>query len=364
MESFVEEALMSLANETSSCSYYSSQEYLAVGILHTVFGAISFLATLFVIGLIVLFKKYRFFVQRLVLYISLAAMLFVLVDAIRNVDYFPQNEATERYCMAIGFMSQYAHWAMLMAMCMLTLDILLRLRLDTPDKNEATKQFEFFYIAVIVFVPLALNWIPFVFGAYGKAGDWCWIRDTHGPPNCTTWYTGVVLQFTLWWGPFVFLSLSLVVSYVAIIIKLQVEKRRWQGQYNPEEQIIRKNLRKEVRSLVWFPIIFIIFVLFPLINRLQNAITNKPILVLWILHAVIAPLQGGFIALAYALDPETRKRLNWRDLSGACRNFFRAEQGTVREYSAVVATEAIPSPYERLNKPESIHKYGSGTGTE
>ena len=356
---------MSLANATNSCSTYSGEDYIVVGILHTVFGALSFLATLFVICLIVLFKKYRFFVQRLVLYLSIAAMLFALVDTIRNVDYMPQNEATERYCQAVGFINQCSHWAVLLAVCMLTLDILLRLRLDTPDKYEATKQFEFFYIAVIVFVPLSLNWVPFVFGAYGRAGDWCWIRNSLDPPDCSTWITGVILQFTLWWSPFVLLGLSLVGSYLVIIIKLQVEKRKWRGRYHPEEQINRKYLRKEIRSIVWFPIIFIIFNIFSLINRIQTSVSDSPALVLWILDAVITPLQGGFIALAYALDPETRKRLNWRDLCAACRNFCRAEQGTVEEYRAIVATEAIPSPYQRPTKPSgSVHKYGSYDNTD
>ena len=347
-------------NGTNSCTNrFSYDESTIIAGLHTLTASISFIAAALVIFLIVLFKKYRVFVQRLILYLSVAAMITSLVNALMKVDYIVHNSATETYCVVIGFLAQYTQWTALLAVCILTLDILLKLKVEASSRYE-TKFFEVLCIGTIFLLPLTFNSVPFVFHAYGNAGEWCWIRNTLEIGNCTTWETGVILQFSLWWGPLFVILVSLVVIYFGIVIRLQWEKMRWWGKYDHDEQIIRKNIRKEIRSIFWFPIIFIIFNAFPLANRIQNAVSQDPVLALWIMHAVISPLQGGFIALAYSLDPETRKRLNWADIRASFRNLMKQDQGKVKEYVAEVTTEGIASPYEPLmNNPENKYKYRS-----
>ena len=344
-------------NGTNVCTNFTYNEDTIIAGLHVVTASISFFAAAFVICLIVLFKKYRVFVQRLVLYLSMAAMMSSLVNTLVKVDYIVKNSATEIYCVVIGFLAQYTQWTMLLAVCILTLDILLKLKVEAPSRYE-TKFFEVLYVGTIFLVPLTFNSVPFVFDAYGNAGEWCWIKNSLG--NCTAWEIGVIFQFSLWWGPLFAILLGLMVVYFGIVFQLQWEKKRWRGKYDHDEQMIRKNIRKEIRSIFWFPIIFIIFNVFPLANRIQNAVDQTPILALWIMHAVVSPLQGGFIALAYSLDPETRKRLNWADICASFRNFMKQDQGKVKEYTAVVTTEGIASPYEPLmNNPEIRYNYSS-----
>ena len=352
---------MSENRTNSTCEEYSQTEYLIVASLHTASASVSFFATLFVILLIFLFKKYRVFVQRLILYLSVAAMLISLTDALSKVDYVVKNQITETYCVAIGFLSQYSQWTVLLAVCVLTLHIILKLRLNFMGRYETKRLLELLYVSVVFLIPLVPSGIPFIYEAYGSAGEWCWIKNTQGMSyNCTAWKTGIILQFALWWAPLFLIVLGLVIVYIGFIIQLQCEKRQYRGQFDPDDQVIRKNIRKEIRSIFWFPIIFIIFNIFPLVNRIQNAISQTPILELWILHAVVSPLQGGFIALAYSLDPETRKRLNRADIAASLRNLLKQDQGRVKEYSALVTTEGIASPYDQLlSGSETVHSYSS-----
>ena len=61
--------------EDNCTSPYTSTEYAIVAGLNAATAFISLLASLFVVSLIVLFKKHRFFTQRLVLYLTVSVIL-------------------------------------------------------------------------------------------------------------------------------------------------------------------------------------------------------------------------------------------------------------------------------------------------
>ena len=64
-------------------------------------------------------------------------------------------------------------------------------------------------------------------------------------------------------------------------------------------------------------------------NRIHGAFSDEPSLALWILHAFFSPLRGGFIALAYALDGQTVRRLLHNRLA-----IFQRRKSHVMEYPA------------------------------
>ena len=66
-------------------------------------------------------------------------------------------------------------------------------------------------------------------------------------------------------------------------------------------------------------------------NRIHDAFVSEPSLALWVLHALFSPLRGGFIALAYALDGQTVRRM--LKSSMICTLFRRGgARRNVREY--------------------------------
>jgi len=98
---------------------------------------------------------------------------------------------------------------------------------------------------------------------------------------------------------------------------VKTQHHLWEGKYDPETERRKEMQLKEVRPLLWYPLIFLLLNLFPLINRLYDASDGPPIIALWYLQAIFSPLQGGFIAIVYTLDKETRQRLNCAEIRGA-----------------------------------------------
>ena len=294
----------SVAENTSSrCSVFATTEYAIVAGVSAASASVSFIACLGVITLIILFKKYLFFTQRLILYLTIAALLNSVSYMLHRVDYTHENEATRGFCVFIGFFGQNTSWAELIAICCITINIFLNVVL-----HKNTEKAEKLYIFMIFVFPFLFNWIPFIELAYGKAGAWCWIRSKSEDGNCTTFKFGVYLRFVLWYVPLYVVLVILIALYIVSIFKAGRERWQYEGKYDPEARQLHKQQQKEVTSVIWYPLIYLLINIIPLINRIHDVASNDSSLVLWYMHGIIIPLLGGFIALAFTLDPETLRR--------------------------------------------------------
>lgn len=286
-----------------SCSPYDSPEYIGVTITSVISGFVSFLASCFVISLILFFKKWQFLVQRLILYLSIATLLQGISSMIHRVDYVETDTAKMGFCVFSGFFEQHSGWMQLSAVTCITVHLFLcavvKVRLE---------KLEPVYVVIIFLLPLGFNWIPFIQLAYGRAGAWCWIRSDND--NCAPFAFGKVLRLVLWYVPLYVILIILIILYIVILIKVHRARRHWVGSYDPNSERLKAQMEEEVAPIVWYPLIYLVLNLIPFINRIHNfAQPDDPNLVLWYLHALTYPLTGGFIALAFTLDPKTRKRL-------------------------------------------------------
>lgn len=313
---------------TNSCSPFTGSEYAAVGGLYAASGFISLLASCFVLFLIVLFKRWKFFTQRMVLYLAASVAFQSVAAIIARVDY--NNETTEfyvRFCEFSAFVGQNASWSVLMAVASITVYVFV---LSVFSKR--TDRLEIGYVLFTFVLPLLFNWIPFIERTYGKAGAWCWIRNQDDMCNTTAF--GVVLQFVLWYVPLYVILCILIGLYVTILVKVHCFSRnRWIVDYKHEEENRNKQLSREIRWLLWYPLIYFIINLFPLCLRIHGlAAPRNPNLGLWILTAIFLPLQGLLNAIVFALDVDTRKKLKWVHLRAAAGEFCRSSDDDIIEY--------------------------------
>ena len=290
-------------DNTSVCSAFEGEDFAIVAGVGAASGFISFVACLGVITLIFLFKKYLFFTQRLILYLTIAALLHSVGFMLRRVDYTHENEATRGFCVFIGFFELTMAWAELIAICCITINLFLNAVL-----RKNTEKLEKIYIVMIFIFPFIFSWIPFINRAYGKAGAWCWIRSRTEDDSCATFKFGIYLRFILWYIPLYVTLIVLIVVYIIIIYKLSRDKWQYEGKYDPEAKQLRERRQKEVQPIIWYPLIYLLINIAPFINRIHDTAVDSPLLVLWYLHAAILPLQGGFLAVAFTLDPETLRR--------------------------------------------------------
>lgn len=306
------------------------QEIALISITATVAG-LSFFCCWLVIFLIIIFKKYRFFSQRLILYIVIAAMLSSFARTINlsikldSID----DEVAEYYCSITGFMDQYTSACFLLAIAILTIDIFLQ----TMFSLRTTKM-EVFYVLFMFLFPLLYCWIPFYYEAYGEAGPWCWIKgDTNEQ---------VMLQFGLFYIP-CFLVYSLL--FILLLVLLYVlYLRRYEYEAKMDVHIVanRAALRKEVKIMLIYPALIMVLNIVPLATRIHDACTQSKF-ELWVFNALVSPLEGAVIAMVFAFDPETRRRLTFSHICSACLN-FSGNAGRVSEYPAEIkVAESVSS---------------------
>ena len=300
-----------------SCSQYDTTEFAAVAVVSASVALVSAVACSVVIAGIVLFKKYLFFTQRLILYLSIAAMVnsMAIMLRLQRVVYYQsefESKVERDLCIASGMLEQITGWWQLMAVVCITCSVFVRVVLKrNPEKAE------WLFFFAIFFLPLTFNWIPFIHSAYGNAGAWCWIRNEDS--DCDYFEFGQYLRFILWYIPLYILLFILLVSYFIILGKIRSLDHKWQGRYDPEGEQQQKMMQGEVRPLLWYPVIYLVLNIFALTNRIQAAFFTDPVLALWFLQAVFSPMQGGFVSLAYALDSETIRRLGCRRTMLMCR---------------------------------------------
>ena len=296
------------SNITNDClDKFRNDIFQAVAIVRAVSGGISVLASLLVILLIVLFKKYLFFTQRLILYLSIASMLNGLAIALQGATYYPDNKHTDVYCSLSAFFEQTTHWSLLLAVASITLDIYLR------EVHKVKKKRDTVYILVIFLSPILFNWVPLLYNTYGHAGPWCWIVLTNR--DCTTNHFGLALRYILWYVPLYIVILATIVIYVIVYVSIRIKIKKFKGKFDPNRKQIIKQRIAQILPLIYYPIIFLLLQIPPTMNRIAELFTENEQLPFWFLHAFFSPLQGGLICIVYALDPGTRDRLRQTSLA-------------------------------------------------
>ena len=340
------ETSVSMNNSYSngSCLEYNSHYSDVITTLAVSMASLSFVACILVVVLILVLKKHHFLTQRLILYLTIAVMLNCFAIGLHKVHYElvnhyeVENRITQPFCRFIGYFWQNTQWFELMAVTAVTLNLFLHAVVKTPKP-----WLEILYLLLIFVLPLTFTWIPFINNAYGNAQFWCWIRKQDD--NCKTFTLGVYLRFSIWFAPLYLILFILVVLYIIVICQVSRQRRSWDGNTNPMVQRQKIKLQKKVRPLIWYPLIYFLLHLFPLANRLSEFFTSKPVYVLWILVAIIIPLQGSLIALTFTLDTQTLRRLY--------RNRFKGTVGGIVSGPGVEEYPAQHIPADSMDSSSS-----------
>lgn len=315
----------------ASCSPYDSNSYVVVAAVSAGLAGLSLLLLSGVIFILIIFKKWKFFSQRLILYLAISSIVVNTGIIFHRVDYHNQtSEFYVRFCEFGGYLDEVSNWMLLMSVYSITTFVSLRIFF-----NKNTEKLEFIYIFFIFAFPLTFTWIPFIWKAYGRAGAWCWIRSEERE-TCEPYFTGQVLQYVLWFGPLHVLMLALIIIYVLLLIKLYRKRNTLSTEYNAASTLQRQNNnmgQQDFKSLIVYPLLYFLLNIFPFISRTYNlVVTDNPSLALWYLAALANPAMGTLITFAYCMDPETRKRLNLKHIRGATMELLQRNE-IVTSYS-------------------------------
>ena len=312
----------------------------------------SMLSTLMCIVTVIIvlsLRLYKHFVHRLALYQVLASM-FVSIAQCLLLLVINYNNSTFHIvsCQVTALLFQYTLWVKLLFTLCLVFHLFC---LAVCLKNF--KKLELVYILLSVLFPLLHVWIPFIHNSYGIAGAVCWIRDWND--NCPTnkYEEGTIEQFVLWFGP-LFVSLTVCVVAVGIVLSVLgwraciMNQKLLETETEPllirQEQNRNKTALKELLPLLAYPIIFFVLALFPLIDRIYDAISSQGFYLLVLAHLITIASWGFFSGLALLvhillLRIPTRQRNYTHTISTGMKETVTVEYTTYTETSTIAKTK-------------------------
>ncbi|XP_055007774.1 cyclic AMP receptor 1 [Boleophthalmus pectinirostris] len=238
-----------ISNNESRCVFFNddSEDHRCIVILTVkrATGTFSLLGCLWMLFVIWLLRRYNSVAQKMILSLTIAAIF----DSVAYVMGDTHLEGS--LCDFQAWWLTYFDWSALAWVCLITLNLYLNLVCEI-----STTRFEILYHLTAWGVPLAMASLPLMKGFYGPAGAWCWITGDH-----------VAWRFGIWYVPLFTLILLMICCYARIIFVANKRMQSWLGTFNPERERRKVSLAEEIRPLKWYPSVYLLVSIFPLINR-------------------------------------------------------------------------------------------------
>lgn len=315
---------MNNSQVVSTCMWSEKHQRKTILALQRTFSALSLVGCIFIVVLIWLFKTYKYFVQRLILFLTISAAFqsfsFILGDLYEN----------DTMCQFQAFIMQYFGWATLLWVLCITINIILVVR-----GVANTEKYEKWYHLICWLLSVFWSSLPFIGKKYGPACVWCWIKQD-----------ATALRFGTWYVPIFLVILFLVFAYVYIVLKVFVRNGRWSGTYNAEVEHDNAMLLKEVKPLASFPLIYLILTIPTLIYRIEDAVHphQLPKYFLLILSVIFSPSVGALNAIAFAFYGEIQSLLTWNQIKSAFLSRFSSTAHITHNYDVGDDEESIFDP--------------------
>ena len=281
-----------MAMNNSSCAFFEDSDLRIIGLAQVGGGSVSILGCIIMLMLILVQKRFKTTTQRLLLYINISILIASAVYVVRGASYSLLDN--HYFCAGIAYINQFCAANLLAVMCCFLIHLFLKAMFEAR-----IKKMEILYIPIIFILPLLVSAIPFIKNSYGKAGPWCWIQGREG--ECELFNTGVIMQYSLWYGPLYTLIVIGAVIYVISILILKKKLREQEGRYTSDREKQRQQITlHELNHFCWYPIILFFFSLVPLATHVSDNVKKDHALVpLWIAAAVIQSLEGFAISIIF-----------------------------------------------------------------
>lgn len=287
------------------------QEYQCEIILDVrrVFGLISMLACLIAVFLLWLFKKYREFTHRLLIYLNISTFLVSCVQVAGNYSLsgFP--------CTFQAIALTYSEWSQLLWLWAVTLSLFVNaVMVRQMDSLETTCH------VVCWLLPLVPALAPALAGAYGPNGAYCWFSPHH-----SLW------RWVLWCAPAGILLCLLILALAFLALLAHLRLARFDRVYSLEVERQRVALRQAVKPLLIFPVLVAILRIPPLLYSTQQVWWDLSEFWLTLVATICGSAVGLVTMLLLVTDREMRARLTWSQIKAAWQIQLN-HQTVTREY--------------------------------
>ena len=193
----------------------------------------------------------------------MVATFFGQIFLVKHNEFSSDDEkGYKNLCFVFAFFLLYVQWIKLVLTVCLTVHIF---SLAVLLKN--LKKCEPLYVVASLLVPAVIAAVPLATKTYGLAGSWCWIKDRTNNCDSSVLVSGAVEQIALWYGPCMVLLLlcavAMAIMMIAVVCRLRTHRARLRRDKNWK-------LLKQLLPLSAYPILFLIFLIAPFVNRLYG----------------------------------------------------------------------------------------------
>ena len=302
-------------SEVSSACYMfpdSATQCTALVVCLNVSSTLSVVGSVLTLGIIVLFRKYRDFSQRLIANLSVSALLHAISLFVTNM-----NESATVVCVFQGALLAFA----VSASCNWVVVIMLNIYWIVVYKTSLEHK-ERTILIVCWTLPFVFMGVPFLGDdVYGPAGVWCWMR------NKWQW------RFGAW---YILRILSVIVFIIVTVRLINYIRKLSLSSRNVTDGGAINTARRDINTLRLYPVAYMLLSIFSIVNRIQNAAhgsqsNEEHIFPLILLQTIVGPLFGAVLALVFLFDHRTRKLLRWKEFKKACQNHYRPKD-KISEY--------------------------------
>jgi len=256
-----------------------------IGILISVSGALSAIGCLFIIVSYCLFRVWRHFHLRLILFLTicdLAACITSIFGTKTRREPFPPIACySSAALLQLSSLSSFL-WTACIAH---TLDQVIR------KGNDKVERFEKYYHLICWGIPIGCDIYLWLTHRLGDADLWCWILPGQD-----------AYRFGMFYIPLSLVIVYNVITYFMVTRKLKKEQKLI-------VKVMEDNNDHTIQtSFRWFLLVLLVCWVPAIANRIQNYLyPNSPIFWLYCLHGFFSPLQGLLNSVIYGFNDELRR---------------------------------------------------------
>jgi len=257
---------------------------------------------------ILAFKGHKRFVHRLTLYLMVAALLEAVASILAVIPVYHKHdngtvevvrEGFEDFCAASGFLLELTAWIQRLVICWIVLYLVMVL-VFKHSVNTIKCKYEACGLAVVLILPAAITWVPFVKGMYGWSRVGCWIKISES--NCMYDCEGLTFMFVFGYGPELFIILAILIllgTIFTVICRRAV--RQEQVFYQPS---IYQSALKEVLPVLLYPLIYLVLWTTMVAIHIDDIAVNFPVqernsmrnsMTPWLVYTVAASLRRLYL---------------------------------------------------------------------
>lgn len=323
---------------------FDSKQLQILGITQAVASLVSICSCVFILFIMLIFKKYLYRTQRLIIYLTVSVMLVCTSFVVRGFGYSLINNTA--FCAGVGFVGQYSGGCILGSVTCIIINIFVLAVLKKENWN-----LEPLYVLGIFVIPATIDWLPFISNAYGPTREWCWIRNLNFD-TCDIFVYGLVLQYVLWFVPSISVCVIGGIVYIVSLVSIERRKRAYKALVDPGALHLQTAAINEIRQYRWYPLLYLIVNLIVFSVRIASeADSGVDTFPLWVLSGIIQGLQGGFIAVLFSLDKDTRKRLTWANIKNSIKyNVLRVEDTVEYPAQDIEDSQSLTDSYRKVTE--------------